>query len=495
MNNIRYFLFFLALATSLVWPAASATGQLTLTLEDALRMAFDQSFSARAAREQLRASEASAEAARRSLYSTVDIGFDAPSFSHTLLPQFNPVTRRTEFFPLERLQWSSRIDISQPLIWTNSTLTVSGLLYRQDQKDDSPGGAFYRDYYTDLAIQLRQPLFVPNSQKNALRRARIDYEEALADYVRSTLELRYTVTERFYQLYAAQQRAEIQQNRVEQEAESYTTGKRKFNAGLIAEVEAMQFEVDLAAARNDMLSARNTLEAQANSFKQLLGLSLSDSLQLLLSDTTIALIHVDVDEAIERSRKVRVELQRARNNIERNELALDEIRGSRQPRGDLFLSYGLNKNDEQFQTLYNELRDTRRATLSISIPVFDWGKHSSDVEAARARLRNAELQAADLEITIEREIRELVARITSAARRADVLLQSRVLADIANDISTKRYEVGTVGSLELAQARSRLLQSRLSALEAIIDYNIAIADLARRTAYDYRQGRELDTAR
>ncbi len=492
MNKTRNVLG-IALCTALLVPSLSflSSAQTRINLDDALRLAFGQSVTARSAREELRASEASAEAAQRALYSTVDLSLDVPSYSRTLNAQYNIESRRYEFFPMELLQWTGRLDVSQPVIWTNSTLTLSGLLYRQDQKDDSPDGAFYRDFYTDLAIQLRQPLFVPNSQRIALRRARINYEEALADYVRNTLELRYTVTERFYQLYAEQERVTIQDDRVAQETESFTTGQRKFRAGLIAEVEALQFEVDLAAAQNDLLSARNRLAAQANSFKQLIGLPLEDSLHLILTDTTIAAVQIDETEAIALAKKTRVDLQRARNNVERGELSLDEIEGQRTVRGDLFLSYGLNNNDEKLSTLYNDLRDTRRATLTISIPILDWGKHSRDVEAAEARLRIARLMADDMETTIVREIRELVAGIGSASRRAEVLKQSRLLAEIANDISTKRYEVGTIGSTELAQARTRLLQARLSALEAVIDYNISLADLSRRTAFDFKTGQAL----
>ncbi|MCZ7555881.1 MAG: TolC family protein [Bacteroidia bacterium] len=486
MNNTFRLLVPGGFFAGLILLACSAMAQTTLTLEAALRQAFDQSVSARTAREELRASEAAAEAARRALYSTVDLSVDVPSYSRTLNAQYNIETRRYEFFPMEMLQWTGRLDVSQPIIWTNSTITLSGLLYRQDQKDDSPGGSFYRDFYTDLAVQLRQPLFVPNSQRIALRRARINYEEALADYLRSTLELRYMVTERFYQLYAAQERVMIQEDRVRQETESFTTGQRKYRAGLIAEVEALQFEVDQAAAQNDLLSAYNRLAAQANSFKQLIGVPLEDSLHLLLSDTTITTVYVDEAEAIGMAKRTRVDLQRAHNNVERGELSLDEIEGQRSIRGDLFLSYGLNNNDQRLSTLYNDLRDTRRATFTITLPIFDWGKHSRDVEAAEARLRIARLASEDLETTIEREIKELLAGIASSARRAEVLKQSRLLAEIANDISTKRYEVGTIGSTELAQARTRLLQARLSALEAIIDYNIALADLARRTGYDFK---------
>ena len=496
MNSMRFaiirhrlVLLAVSLLTLMLLPAVSAAQEHTLSLEDALRVAFERSYTARNARQQLRASEAAAEAARKALYSTVDLQFDGPDYSRTLLSQFNTTTRRYEYFPFEQLQWSGRLDINQPLIWTNSTVTLSGLLYRQDQKDRSPGGSFERDFYTDLAIQLRQPLFVPNTQRIALRRAEIDYEEAMSDYVRNTLELRYAVTQQFYHLYAAQERLQIQVDRVRQAEESFATAERKYRAGLIAEVEALQFEVDLAAARNDFSTAVNTRLSSANQFNILLGLPVHDSLHCILSDTTVSPVAIDVAEAVDRAKRTQVELQRAKNNIERSELSMEQVDAQRSIRGDLFLSYGLNNNQQEFRGLYDDLRDTRRAALTISIPIFDWGKHAQDMEAAEARLRSAELTAENLELSIEREIIDLVRSVSSSARRAEVLQKSRLIAEIANDISTKRYEVGTIGSTELAQARTRLLQARLTALEAVIDYHLALADLTRRSAYDYRADR------
>ncbi|MDX9757963.1 MAG: TolC family protein [Bacteroidota bacterium] len=493
LRNPISFLFLVSVLLSCV--RTSAPAQHLLTLDDALTKAFASSYTARSAREQLRASEAAAEAARLALYSRVDLQFDLPDYSRTLLAQFNTATGRNEFFPFERTQWSGRIDVTQPVVWTNSTLTLSGLLYQQQQKDFSPTGELFRDWYTDLAIQLRQPLFVPNTQRIALRRAELDFEESMADYVRNTLDLRYTVTEQFYNLYAAQERVIIQQDRVQQEETSFATGQRKYRAGLIAEVEALQFEVDLAAAKNDLLAAENLRQSRADQFKILLGIPVVDSLTCLLEDTTVVPVTIDLQEAIARAKRTRVDLQRARNSIERGELDLEGVQAQRRIRGDLFLSYGLSKNDAEFSGLTNDLRDTRRAVLTVSVPVFDWGKHSRDVEAAEARLRSAQLTAENVELGIEREIIELSRNIASAARRAEVLRQSRLIADIANEISTKRYEVGTIGSTELAQARARLLQARLSALEAVIDYHRSLADMARRTAFDFKRNAALEIPR
>ncbi len=480
------------LLLALLLTTTTAGAQRLLTLEECFSIAMERSYTARSAREQLHASEAVAQAARRALYSTVDLNFDFPSYNRSLQAQFNPATGRYDYFPLEITQYRGSLDINQPLIWTNSTITVSGLIYRQDQSLTGTDGSFTRNFYTNLAIVLKQPLFVPNTQRIALRQAEIDYDESLADYRRMLLDMQYSVTEGFYRLYSSQEQMTIQTDRVTQQQESFTTAQRKFRSGLIAEVEAMQFEVDLAAAQNDMFSAENDVVSRANAFKTLIGVPLADSIRLVLTDTAFRAVAIDRELAISEARKTRVDLQRARNNVERSELSLDLVKSRRQIRGDVTLSYGLTKDDPVFDNLFIKPRDTRSATFTLTVPVFDWGRHSLDVESAEARLRNSQLTLENAEITIEQEITDLVRRIGSAARRVGVMYQSRLVAEKATDINTRRFEVGTIGALELSQAQSRLLQARLGALEALIDYNISLADLKRRTSWDWVKDRPVE---
>jgi outer membrane protein TolC len=479
----KAFLQFIIISTLAL--CASAQAQNVLTLEACLNTAFDKSYTARSAREQLRSSEAIAGAARRALFSTVDLSFDFPSYSRSLQAQFNSNTKRYDYYPLENTQFTGRLDISQPIIWTNSSITLSGIMYRQDQSETGTEGSFTRTFYTNLAMVLKQPLFVPNTQRISLRKAEIDYEESRSDYRRMLLDLQYTVTDGFYRLYSAQEQMKIQSDRVAQQEESFATAQRKYRSGLIAEVEAMQFDVDLAAARNDLLTAENDFVSRSNSFKTLIGIPLTDSLRLTLTDTSFRAVAIDLPKAVAEAKKTRVDLQRAKNNVERSQLSLDQVEGQRTIRGDVTLSYGLSKDDAAFNTLYNKLRDTRSATFTLTVPVFDWGKHSLDIESAEANLRSSQLTLENTEITIEQEITDLVRRINSSARRVSVMYQSRLVAEKANEINTKRFEVGTIGALELSQAQSRLLQARLGALDALIDYNIALADIKRRTSWDF----------
>ena len=83
--------------------------------------------------------------------------------------------------------------------------------------------------------------------------------------------------------------------------------------------------------------------------------------------------------------------------------------------------------------------------------------------------------------TVKNEITALVNRVESAKSRVDVLSKSVEIAEKSYQITTERFKSGTITSFDLSQVQIRLTEARLSSLEALIDYRIAIADLERKT--------------
>ncbi len=73
---------------------------------------------------------------------------------------------------------------------------------------------------------------------------------------------------------------EITAEKVKQTEISYETALNKFKAGLIAEVEALQLEVDLATAKNELLNSTNNFDEEKNNFKLLIGIPLSNDFEI-----------------------------------------------------------------------------------------------------------------------------------------------------------------------------------------------------------------------
>jgi outer membrane protein len=137
--------------------------------------------------------------------------------------------------------------------------------------------------------------------------------------------------------------------------------------------------------------------------------------------------------------------------------------------------------------LFSDYGVTRGGTLTLSIPLFDWGSNSLDIQSARILHTNAVHSFENTEQQIRLEISDLVSRIQLAESRIQLLEKVVAVAEKGYAISLERFKTGTASRNDLAQSQQRLTNAKLNNLNALIDYQIAIADLRRRTLWDFEQ--------
>ena len=279
---------------------------------------------------------------------------------------------------------------------------------------------------------------------------------------------------------------EIAHEKVKQTESSYITAQNKFKAGLIAEVEALQLEVDLASSRNDLLNAERDYSEAKNDFKILIGLKLSDSI-----DVTAKIdynpVSVNLEEAINYALANRSELKNSEADIELSKLSVNEINSQGSISASISANYGINKDDNQFEDIFHQFDGSRSVTFSVHVPVLDWGSNSRKVEAAEANLTLNKLSYENQKEEIKKEIIEVVNRINSAKARVEALSKSVELAQKSFDISSQRFQAGNITSFELQQMQLRLTDAKTNSLNALIDYKLALADLNRKTLHDFEK--------
>jgi outer membrane protein TolC len=423
-------------------------------------------------------SEKNLQAFRAGLFSRLDLQFDLPSYTKSLASEFTPITGKEEFYEYGSTMAAVRLALNQPIIFTNGNIRLTGSFWGRDQFGSSQQKS--RDYYTDLAIELNQPLFIFNSQAADLERAEINLEKAQRSYTQNELDIIYNVTVSFYRLYRAKKNVTIAEEKVKQNDESYQTASNKLKAGLIAEVEALQLEVDLASSRNTLLDSEREYREELNEFKILIGLRLDDQIDVV-SDLVYEPVDIDQEAAIESALAKRPELLNNKDDIYLSELNVDETDSRRQVKAEINARYGINGSDEVFAEVFGDFLDNQSILFRVSVPVWDWSQNALQVQAAEADLEMQKLRYNFMYANIEKEIIESIGRLNSAKERVGVLSRSVEVAEKSYNISLERFKSGTITSFDLSQMQIRLSEARTSSLGALIDYNIALADLERKT--------------
>lgn len=458
-----------------------------LTLDQSLELALKQGYAVQNATSQYLASKKGYESALRRLRTSIDLNVEAPTFSESLTSQFNPLTQRYEFYELQTTRFQTGLTINQPLVFSGGTLTLRESVFGRDQISGLGGSASTsKDFFNNFLVEYRQPLLTPNMHRINSDKAAIGLDQVESDFLRNQLDVIYTVTESFFSLYQLAQRVEISREQVKQNQESYETAKNKYGAGLIPEVEVLQSEVDLVTSQNELLNAQREVERAKNAFRLLVGLSSADDVDVIAA-ISYQSVPIDSVKAIDAALENRSEVLNASRNRDLRQMDIDVASARNDFRMDLTATYGFNRNDTELSRVWRDFGTSRSASLGLSIPLFDWGSNRLEVEAAEIQHRNA---IAGYEYTrqqVRQEIIDLLNRIKVAESRIQVLEKVVAVAQKSYDISISRFSSGTINRNDLAQAQQRLTAAKINNLGALIDYRIGIADLKRKTLFDFEK--------
>lgn len=484
--------YIIALGIALVSLTAKADTYL-LTLQESIELAKEKSYTMRNLNENLKIAEYNLKSATSSLKTHIDFSLTMPEFNQTVRTWDD--TTGVSFYSIKRMDYGGMITVNQPLITNGNIYWETSLNSYDDFYNQDRSATF------NTRLRLRQPidaLYGYNAIRSSLKSARLDYERTNKSLRREELNLVYRVSSSYYNLLSLQRSTEIALLDYERQTEANEIAQNKYASGLIREVDALQMEVDLAEAQNSYEMALINQESAINSFKELLGIQLSDSV-VLKDELKYNVVTVDADKAVEYALKNRTELREQDIAIEQQKMTIRQRKADGMVRGyfDAYVQKTGTSIDDMSTTYGKSIEASAHDFLdrpinygvgfTVSVPLLDWGENRARVRAAEARQRQNYLAKEELERSIETETRNSVAQLNNNLKRLQLLEKNVVIAEKSFAITLQRFTDGDIDSQTLALERNRLNSAYRNHLSAYIAYQLSLADIMRKTLYDFEK--------
>jgi outer membrane protein TolC len=164
---------------------------------------------------------------------------------------------------------------------------------------------------------------------------------------------------------------------------------------------------------------------------------------------------------------------------------LAQVRGTNRLQINFNANFGISQNGQELNSLFTNYNKQQSVSLSLGIPLFDWGVSKSERKMALADL---DLTNTNLEQDKEAFEQEIYLHTLNWANQRNFLTIAQKAQEVARkryDISKKRFVLGkiTITDLNLAQQeKDRAVVSYLQSLEKFwVDYYT----LRRLTLYDF----------
>jgi outer membrane protein len=116
-------------------------------------------------------------------------------------------------------------------------------------------------------------------------------------------------------------------------------------------------------------------------------------------------------------------------------------------------------------------------TVSLNVPLWDWGTRASKVRQADLKREQANLDLTMTQKTLMRNLQGYYLEAQTARAQSDSLRQSADLAAESLRLNVLRYQAGEASILELVDAQTTLLQARNAYIDGLVRYRLALTNL------------------
>ena len=364
-------------------------------------------------------------------------------------------------------------------------------------------GIFGQNYTYQTSLALTQPLFQGGRIFAGMRAANDVREASRNNLAETRARLTLATHTAYLGVILARELAVIQEENAKLAEGRLAQVQQLERAGRASRYDLLKARVDRANLEPALLQARSNVALAEIELKQLLNYP-SNTVLVLTQELDTASLRATVASTLSAVQGGSV----SRASVRAAEATLDARReGIRVARADYMPSFNAFFNTgytalpatSGFPTVWGQTSASNCAPgsepgrvcqnngwypdrsfgVQMSWPLFDGlrTKGAIDLASAQERVARAQLEQAREQVTVE------VARAQAEFARADATYnaqqQNTAEADEAYRIAALRFERGLGTQLEVNDAQFALLNARVNAARATIDYYLAAAELAR----------------
>lgn len=460
---MKTWLIILLLASSLQGWADEHADSMKLTLGEAIALAQQQSSDALAARHSLEAAEWSYKNFRANYLPAVSL-----SSSPSLNRQISSITQpdgTNVFVRQNQLSTDLSLNISQNISLTGGTVFMSNSLQRLDEFEQRTLG------YNSIPVSLgyQQNLFGHNSLRWAKRTEPLRHSIARKQYAETMELVASRASTYFFMLASAQTNLEIAQQNYAVSDTLLRYARRRYERGSITENEMLQLEVGKLTEETNRLNAEADVEDAMQSLRSYLGIKSQVAL-VVMTDTLIHDDMVDADEALAKALANNPDPEQLRLNVVESQSALSSAKANRGLKADLYMQFGLSQKGSTLKEAYASPLNQQYVSLSVSLPLLDWGRGKGQVRVAKSRLQLTQTQSEQAMQDFCLNVQKMVRQYNLQAYRVKIAYRTRETALRRYEVARWLYVQGRTSLLELNASISEKDNAQRAFINALQTY-------------------------
>ena len=450
-----------------------------LTMSQVIRMAQESSPQAVQARNTFESAWLSYRSYRASMLPTLSLS-SSPSLNrstnYVTLPDGSELFARSN-----SMRNNVSLDLSQNVWFTGGTISLSSNLSRLDQLGENPTHSYYSQ---PLQLSFSQSLNGYNSFKWSRKTEPIEYRRARKQYA-DTMELVASQAAMvFFNLVSAQTELEIAQLNHAATDTLYTYGLGRYNIGTITENELLQLELNKLNSETSIMSSQMSFDDAVDQLRNFLNLTSDTQIEVVTTDS-IPHFTVPLDQAMELARQNSPDIESLELSRLNSESNLAYAKSQAGFKASIYMRLGLAQTADELPESFRNLNDEQSVSVSISIPILDWGRARGRVKIAQNNLELTRMHIEQNEVSFEKMVIRTVSQFNMQERQVDIARRTMQTAQHRYEVARHLYVSGNSTILDLNSAitaKDSAYRGYVSALSRYWQLYYTIRSL---TAFDF----------
>jgi outer membrane protein len=333
---------------------------------------------------------------------------------------------------------------------------------------------FTRNYQLSLNFSL--PLFTGGKLTSGYRSAKYDLMASRQAVRQTSQETVLNVKRGFYNYLLAKELVKVSQEALDLAERLLQNVKNMAEVGMASRLDLLRAEVRVANLKPSLIQARNGVDLAEISLKTLLGLDVSQPVEIV-GEMTYNPSEVDLEESLAKALANRPEL----SQIDYQKKIAGEM--ARMARADYFPTIAVSGNYNYWADILNFKRGTWENfysfNLVLNIPIFNGLSTPARVAESKALVRELEFNQKGLINTIKFEVQSAYLNINQAK---ESLLSQEKNIDAAREsvrVAELNYAEGLATILDVGSAQVALGDAQINYLRALYEYVISQAQLEK----------------
>lgn len=460
--------------------AAAEADTLVLSLQDAILLAQRQSPSAQSARNTFLSAYWNYRYYQANYLPSITL-----SSSPYINKEMNKITQSdgtARFIQQDQFGADLTLKVNQNISFTGGSLFLKSTLNRMDELHDKTTAYSSQP----LLIGYEQSLFGYNALKWDRRIEPLRYREAKKQYAETLEIISATTCNYFFSLASAQTELDMARQNFASADTLYSMAQGRYQIGTITENEMLQLEINRLNEETSVMDAEINLREVMQSVRSFLGLEQTVMLSLMMPDS-VPQFEVPLTQAMELALQNSPDPDYYRRIVKESESSLAQAKANRGFRADLYMQFGLSQTGRDVPSSYRNLMNQEYASVSLSLPILDWGRGKGRVRVARSQLALTQTQAEQGMNDFRQNVEKLVLQFNMQARRVHIASLTDQRAEQRHAVARRLYIMGSSSILDLNASTVEKNSAKRNSLNTLRTYWSLYYTLRSMTAFDFER--------